>query len=350
MKYLAYSIEDLITDESFINYVEGSNEHDVLLWKKLIITYPQISKNVEDAKALYLLLALKRSSEERVFELDRLKLVIDQKVDAQVDKVVVKKSNQKSYWLAIAASVLVFMGLYVTFIKFRTPPEIIAYSASQDYYQLVEQTKYGERKTINLPDGSTVILNGASVLSIAKDYNHNNRVIKINGEAFFEVAKDKKRPFIVISGNTITTALGTSFKVKNYNGRPDITIMLSTGKVNVKEISDAKEITKEMLLLPGEVAKIYDYKTSEKKQFDEQELLNWKNGKISFSMANMNEIKDKLYDIYGVSLVATNLPKNKNLAFTGSFQQENLKSVLDAISFVNHFIYEIKDDKIYITY
>jgi transmembrane sensor len=350
MKYLAYSIEDLITDESFINYVEGSNEQAVLLWQKLILTYPQISKNVEEAKMLYLLLALKRSNDEKAFELDRLKLVIDQKSKAEIDKVVVRKSNQKSYWLAIAASVLVFMGLYVTFIKFRTPAEIIAFGASQEYYEVAAQTNYGERKLINLLDGSSVILNGASVLSIAKDYNKENRVLKINGEAFFEVAKDKSRPFIVISGNSITTALGTSFKVKNYNGRPDMSIMLSTGKVSVKEISNNEEITKEMLLLPGEVVRIYDYKASEKTQFEEQELNNWKDGKLSFSMANMNEVKEKLYDMYGVSVVATNLPSNKNLAFTGSFQQENLKSVLEAISFVNHFTYEIKDDKIYITY
>jgi transmembrane sensor len=347
MKYLGYSVEDFIADESFINYVNYSNEADVELWKKMIATYPQLEGNVAAAKDLYRQLSLKRSDAERLGELDRLILSLPKE-----DKKVFEEPKASSYpklWFAMAAVVLVFFGIYLTVLKSGSSQEMMAYQADADDYRIFAETSLGERKTVTLPDGSTVMLNGSSILSISKSYNENNRALKLNGEAFFEVTKDKHKPFIVIADKTITTALGTSFKINNYPREQDISVMLATGKVSVKEVAQ-NDITKESFLSPGEQLQVFDYKQSVKSEFDELAIKNWKEKNLNFSIANINEIKHKLYDMYGVSIITNNVPSKGNQVFTGSFSGESLINVLEAISFVNHFKYEIKGNNVFITY
>lgn len=353
MKYLTYSVEDFLTHESFINYLEQNNKKDVAFWNRVISSNPHIKEKVEEAKVLYFQLALRRPDKERKGELNRLKQAIEL-IENPAEKTYANdgNSNKKSKysWYAMAAAFVVFIGFYAISVFFPTPDEIIAYKLGKDYYQVVAETRSGERKRIELPDGSSVLLNGSSVISIAKDYNQNNRILKVNGEAFFEVAKDESRPFVVIANNTITTALGTSFKIKNYGNLQETSVMLATGKVSVKEISEDIEVVKEELLKPGQQVKVFSYKASEKMCFDQQELADWHQRNLSFSMANLDEIRNKLYDMYGVLVIANNMPKRNNLAFTGTFREESLEDVLDAIAFVNHFTYEKKDGKVYLTF
>lgn len=90
-------------------------------------------------------------------------------------------------------------------------------------------TVKGERKQFQLADGTSIWLAPASKLT----YRENSREITLEGEAFFDVAKDDKHPFIVHTRKTNTTVLGTTFNVQAYNDRADIEIVLLTGKVSV---------------------------------------------------------------------------------------------------------------------
>ncbi|MRG47107.1 DUF4974 domain-containing protein [Chitinophaga sp. SYP-B3965] len=90
-------------------------------------------------------------------------------------------------------------------------------------------TLKGERRQFQLADGTSIWLAPASSLS----YRENSREITLQGEAFFDVAKDDEHPFIVHTGKTNTTVLGTTFNVQAYNDRADIEIVLLTGKVSV---------------------------------------------------------------------------------------------------------------------
>ncbi len=360
MKYLNYSVEDFLTDESFINYLEQRDEQDVLHWEKIISEHQQLTEKIEEAKKLYLLLAVKRKATERQEQLNRLKLVIEGPLsgteDKATDAIVVPISNHKPKvkrlsYLMVAAILFAVLGITFTYFQFKMPDDIVAFNATAQSYDAIAETKFGERRTVVLPDGSTVVLNGSSFLSVAKDYNEKNRIVKLSGEAFFEVAKDKTRPFMVIANNTITKALGTSFKINNYNNNDqDVSIALATGKVSIKEIKGQDEVVKEELLIPGEELKVYSYKSSEKVTFDQQKLADWRDRNITFSMATLNEIKDRLYEVYGTLIITTNNPTNKNYAFTGSFKGQDLKDVLDAMSFVNNFNYKIDEKKVYITF
>ncbi|WP_442588785.1 FecR family protein [Pedobacter sp. AW31-3R] len=96
-------------------------------------------------------------------------------------------------------------------------------------------TGAGQTKKLTLADGSEIWLNPSSCLSYAKDFSHTNRTVELTeGEAFFKIAHEEKRPFLVKTSDSITTTvLGTSFRIKSYKARRSIDVLVATGKVAV---------------------------------------------------------------------------------------------------------------------
>jgi len=91
----------------------------------------------------------------------------------------------------------------------------------------------GDKATIELPDGTNVVLNSASQLSYLNNFGENGRRVQLNGEAYFKVAHDEKRAFIVQVGDLEVKVLGTSFNVSAYEDAKDVTVVLLEGKVGV---------------------------------------------------------------------------------------------------------------------
>lgn len=91
----------------------------------------------------------------------------------------------------------------------------------------------GDKATIELPDGTNVVLNSASQLSYLNNFGENVRRVQLNGEAYFKVAHDEKRAFIVQVGDLEVKVLGTSFNVSAYEDAKDVTVVLLEGKVGV---------------------------------------------------------------------------------------------------------------------
>ncbi len=94
-------------------------------------------------------------------------------------------------------------------------------------------TGNGQRATITLPDGSLVVLNVASQLTIPVDYAEGNRTLRLTGEALFTVAHNKHAPFIVVAGPSVTQVLGTSFSVRHYPTDTAATVAVQDGKISV---------------------------------------------------------------------------------------------------------------------
>ena len=91
----------------------------------------------------------------------------------------------------------------------------------------------GDKARIELPDGTNVVLNSASQMSYLNDFGKKNRCVQLNGEAFFKVAHDESRTFIVQVGELEVKVLGTSFNVSAYEDDEDIVVVLQEGKVGV---------------------------------------------------------------------------------------------------------------------
>lgn len=341
MDYSSYQIEDFLTDDSFIAYCYKDDNAGVTKWENILAENPALGPKMSEARELCLLLAIKVSPAEKAIALERLKQAITMVGEVEPESRVVSIRNYFTKWVAIAASLLIMAGAFAVYkISNANPSGAALYSAATDAnYKLIGKTDFGHRKLIKLPDGSFALLNGSSTLKIAKDYNENNRHLLLSGEAFFSVTKNKHKPFVVITGKTATTALGTSFKVESYNNAQVASVMLSTGKVKV-ECTQRDLKVEDVMLVPGQKAALYNGDTAfTQTTFYAKDLQNWIDRKLVFKGADLKEIAAKLKTVYGVVIV----PKDKTadgVSFTGEFIGKDLIEVLDAIGFTNHFTYK----------
>lgn len=137
--------------------------------------------------------------------------------------------RRKNYRWAAAASIILLLSAagYRTFFAAVDPVHTIATT-----------TFAHDVRLLRLPDGTRVWINQNTVLEYAKAFEGKERSVTLKGEAFFEVAKDSSRPFVITSGDIRTTVLGTSFNVKAYSGmEPEVHVR--TGRVRVETDNNA---------------------------------------------------------------------------------------------------------------
>lgn len=186
---------------------------------------------------------------------------------------------------------------------------------SSNKNHIVIQTTFGEQRNIKLSDGSRVWLNASSTLS----YNSETpRKLYLEGEGFFEVAKDKLHPFTVTTPNHITVkALGTSFNVKSYVDSPITETKLLTGKV---EVSSVKHFDNTILMIPNDKVTFHMHSKEVVKSImdlNESEVA-WKKGKIQFKNKIFKEIAMDLKVQFDIQINFEN-EAIANSKFTGSF-------------------------------
>jgi ferric-dicitrate binding protein FerR (iron transport regulator) len=254
-----------------------------------------------------------------------------------------KKNHQLfqswTYALKVAAALVVPFIFAWLLLKYThteppvEPPKIVTV-----------ETPAGMKRTKVLPDGTKVVLNSRSTLTYAAGFSESKREIKLVGEAFFEVAQDSLRPFIVYSGNISTTALGTSFNVHYRHSRAITEVSLATGVVQIAT-TDKTSGPKSKKLQPGERLN-YDNKEGSfyTDHFDALETLAWREGVLFFKKAGIEQVVQRLEDWYGVEIILkgnTGKFKNHDWTYTGMFKDQNLENVLTGISYVKDFSFEI---------
>lgn len=208
--------------------------------------------------------------------------------------------------------------------------------------QMASSTLAGQKKKVLLHDRSNVFLNSESHLSYPKVFE-TSRTVVLEGEAYFEVHKNPKKPFIVKTGKLITTALGTAFNIEAYQENNTITISLTEGTVQIDNRDDPEN---SIILKAGEQIILYkDSGRMVKQQFNLTDVLAWKNNTIIFRQANLEEVIQKLERWYGVSIDVTNTSSDMtDWNYSGSFTDESLQNVLEGMSYVKGFTYNIKDN------
>ena len=172
---------------------------------------------------------------------------------------------------------------------------------SQDRAPLVYNTMStprGRQFSIVLPDGSRVWLNAASSIRYPTMFTGTERKVELTGEAYFEVAKDRNRPFIVHTVTTETEVLGTSFNVSAYEEDGVVRTTLLDGSVRTGG-QEGK-----VLLSPGEQAQL---KVGEKLKVDHHanpdQVLAWKNGAFNFQNADLHEVMRQLARWYDLDVI-----------------------------------------------
>lgn len=215
---------------------------------------------------------------------------------------------------------------------------------------VVKSASMGQKSTIFLPDGTKVRLNSGSEISFPSQLSGMERVVELTGEAFFDVASDPSRPFVVVSKDIETIALGTSFNVKAYPDDKEIMVSLATGKVKIKQKYDDESHVFELILDPGYQA---IYNTSKnairKTEFDERSNLSWKDNILYFEDAEWEEIVNELEMWYGVKINIENEIYEDKL-YSGEFIDASIKNVLESLSFTKNFTYRIHGNEVTINF
>lgn len=254
--------------------------------------------------------------------------------------------QQPQFWLKVAAAVLLPLCLFWGLSKYIISRADVASAA----YVTVEAAP-GVKKIVNLPDGSVITLNAGSKVSFRDKFAADKREIVLRGEAFFEVAKDSLRPFIVHTGCISTQALGTSFNI-NYNAYKDaVAVSLATGVVKIDKESKGRkqQITR---LVPGQQM---TYSKASRQYavaaFNGREVLGWKEGVLQFKQADIREVIAKLKNWYGVDIEVDTLRlQDETWNYTGEYNNERLEKVLEGIGFVKGFTFRQTDKKIKIEF
>ncbi|NMH86560.1 FecR family protein [Flavivirga algicola] len=203
-------------------------------------------------------------------------------------------------------------------------------------HRITIETTYGEEKQITLSDGSVVWLNAVSKISYEEK---SPRTIQLNGEAFFEVAKDKADPFTVETpDHVIVKALGTSFNVKAYPKNTYLETVLLTGKVEITSKTYFKE---KIIMLPNDKIRIDKADGLPLKTVieNEQTVLAWREGKIRFENTTFKDIANELSNQLNVKLVFENekIAKSK---FTAVFDKStSIKNILEVLKMSKEFNY-----------
>ena len=203
-------------------------------------------------------------------------------------------------------------------------------------------TRAGEKKIITLSDGSTVTLNNDSELEYPKKFSDSVREVHLKGEAFFEVSKNKLKPFVVKSDKLSIQVLGTSFNVRHYNTDKDISVVVASGKVGV----NAKGSKKIWLLAPGNQL-IYNKTTSLAKHnlVNPSDYTAWQRNELIFKAERLEDICKRLERWYDVKISIRNARlKNKRISLKQ--KNESLSTVIKMLGIVGDFKYKINGRKV----
>ncbi|NJN26919.1 MAG: DUF4974 domain-containing protein [Cyclobacteriaceae bacterium] len=260
---------------------------------------------------------------------------------AQSDSRNIHRHHRHTPWVKIAlgaAAVLlaIFSVGYLYFLNYPGPDSNSAVASAL----MIKTNPIGQKSKIFLPDGSIVWLNSASTLSYEKEFNDSIRYLKLEGEAFFEVQKDASRPFVVQSGQVSTTALGTAFNIQAYHNEAMV-VSLVRGSVNVALESQKSE--RGVVLTQGQGVR-YDPDDANKSlqmiSIDILSVNSWKDGQLRLKNASLPNTITMLQRWYGIEIHCINEPSG-SWNVNGTFDNEYLENVLNALSFSYGFDYTI---------
>lgn len=250
------------------------------------------------------------------------------------------KRLQLPYYLKIAAAAAVLVSLTFSLYYFLQEEKPARKVISNT---ITKTNPAGQKSRINLPDGSIVWLNAASVIQYDENFTDTSRNITLKGEAYFEVTKDSLRPFNVKTKNLSLVVLGTSFNVNAFENDDLTHIALIEGKLKVAQLNNADAGA--VVLEKGEgVAFNRNTTTLSKIQLtaaDRFTNMSWRDGVLDFNEDDFDSFIKKIERWYDVKVKVTGEPSH-NWRIKASFKNEYLSNVLKSIAFNKDFRYELE--------
>lgn len=333
------TVEDLLSDESFLNYYFQKNENDKLDWEDWQAEVPEREALVKTAFLLLDRLSLK-------FDDTQIEIKL-QELQAKIRKQQQKRTFNYSVFLRIAATILFLVAVVgYFFLPKKAGTEGGQFAAVT---QAIENKAIGKIAAYKLSDGTLVRLNSNSKIRLSEDFNAKNRDVFLEGEAYFEVAKNPSKPFRVHAGKSVTTAIGTAFTIRAVKNETSVKVVLVEGKVRVENIEATKKQIKE--LIAGQQIEIQKDTILNIEYVKNMPLtLRWKEGLVmTFRDAPLSEVFKTLNENYHTKIIYTADSQWKDAKITAEFDKSMpLNSIMEALKFANDFDFSIKNDSIFL--
>ncbi|MEZ5044504.1 MAG: FecR domain-containing protein [Saprospiraceae bacterium] len=253
--YLPFQLEDFVCDEFFIDWCLTSSAETNIFWNEYIQSHPDQKATILQARQLVLdLNKLEKTKEKQ--HITGMGEAVWSKIEDHMSKPAVPLRVHSRYQMIIAVAAV--GALLLGALLWLQKPTIshdkqLSTSAKTEWINY--ENDNGLPATITLPDASTVTLAPFSYLKYPIAFSEEQRKVFLKGEAFFEVTRDTLKPFMVFANETITSVLGTSFRITAFEGDENVEVEVKTGRVAVyAQVASNVESTesKEMIVMADE--------------------------------------------------------------------------------------------------
>jgi transmembrane sensor len=359
-------LHHLIQNESFLNYCFGRNIADVQYWEDWMKAHPEFKNDIDELKNAVLLLGHQIGKHEAEAEFAHL--------SEQINSRRLRLPKHRNFFNVLikvgAAAVLAMVVGFGFYFSKKSKDEVtnvvqakdIAPGSKQAVLTLADGSKINLNNAVNgtvasqagvkiiktangqllydfsnagaphgkiqyntidvpaggqwqvlLPDQSKVWLNSKSSLTYPTRFSGNERVVKVSGEAYFEVAHNKAMPFKVETEGQVVEVLGTHFNITAYKEDKLTKTTLLEGAVKVSKNG------KSQLLKPGQQAQVDQYRINVVDNVDTEKAIAWKNGYFMFNDSDLTDVMRQLSRWYDVDVVFEN--QQKGYEFVGEIRR-----------------------------
>ncbi len=317
MKVNNYStVEEFLSDESFVSFIQTGNEKSWAEWSSLLNEHPEKKEVAEKAAAIIKLLRMKESPvTDQALNVAEMRL--RQSINEKKQGKIIPMRRRFLYWSA-AAVVVISLAVAMNYI-FYSQPKIKEVASN-----------YGEIKKDKLPDGTEIILNANSNITLGKNWKEGSpREVWVKGEVFFHVKKTSHRDKFIVHTNAFDIEVtGTSFNVINEEDKSSVILKEGSVKIHRNGLDD-------IIMKPGDFVQFAN-NGLEKKKIVKDDYLAWTQNKLVFDNTNIADVAGMIHDHYGIE-VRISGDNIEQKTITGIMPNDNLQVLLDALEATQEF-------------
>jgi transmembrane sensor len=345
-KYDRFGYKDFVLDDDFRAWLTGTAPENDHLWEGWLEANPSRRPEIEKARIIVHTLHFQGKAVP-AYDIEqqwkRLESAMASPESVAPETTTPQKANIRWIFKLLAAACLVLGAFFAVNRYLIAPREQASVTVPVE-----QKAANGQQIKLVLPDGTRVRLNAGSSISFPKKFAKNIREVELAGEAFFDVTRNEKAPFVIRTGEVTTKVLGTSFNIRAYPENEAVQVAVVEGKVKVNAKIGSADQKACVFLSKSEMA-TFQKEAGELivSTYDEKEQIGWKDGMLYFQKSDFGSTIIKLERWYGVKFeVAPGVRMDTDWRFSGKFQNKPLDYILGVMSYPNRFSYKIKNNTV----
>jgi hypothetical protein len=365
MAYSDFTTDDFIEDAQFRHWVQHPDEISEAFWANFLEKNPEKESTIANARTILKVIEqevrkdfLSQEDEDQIFNHIQEQIEVEAKV----------KIRRLPIWISWGAAASILIGILLwQFIPTKSGNlNQVVYESNREKSLIPLTEKLNNTKEpllVTLDDGSSIFLNPNSKISYAKNFNQGNiREVYLSGEAFFEVAKNPNKPFLVYANELVTKVLGTSFNIRAFADEKDVTVKVRTGrvavavarfsdvqqKISIRELDGIMLLPNQQAVLSRQEVRLVKSLVENPAIFNNEQPKNPMQQQFIYSAAKATDVFKSIEKAYGVDIVFDE-DLLSQCQFTGNITDESLYEKLDIICKTIEAQYQILDAQVIIS-